>query len=35
MAMPVVKLAAMTMILIFTLICLVGSALVGFRGYWS
>ena len=25
----------MTMVLMLVLICLVGSALLGFRGYWS
>ena len=25
----------MTMILVLVLVCLVGSALLGFRGYWS
>ena len=34
-AMPVDKLGAMTTVLILILICLVGSALLGFRGYWS
>ena len=29
------KAGAMTMVLILILICLVGSALLGFRGYWS
>jgi hypothetical protein len=34
-ATPVDKLVAMTTILVLILICLIGSALLGFRGYWS